>query len=219
MSPLRRRVPAQRTGELAHPLLVGTTDHDRSDAVFHDILECDHLADQFGPAGFDHVEALVEGDLGAEIEQLEIDVRMQLHLHLATAREHVDRGVVVLAHDHAVGIRWLGQLVDFVAQRGDVLARLAQRVAELLVLCGRLGQLTLRLEQPFLQRSNPIRGVCEARPQVGVLLTQDGELSLDRGQIAARRVGRIGRAESIVPICLVHEHLPRSFCGCPELTP
>ena len=60
--------------------------------------------------------------------------------HLASAGEHVDGAVVVLADDHAVRRRRLGELVDLVAERGDVLARLAEGVAELLVLRRRLGQ-------------------------------------------------------------------------------
>ena len=54
--------------------------------------------------------------------------------HLAAAGEHVDGAVVVLADDRAVGRRRLGELVDLVAERGDVLARLAQGVGQLLVL-------------------------------------------------------------------------------------
>ena len=59
---------------------------------------------------------------------------MQADAHLAAAGEDVDGAVVVLADDHAVGRRRLGELVDLLAERGDVLARLAQGVGELLVL-------------------------------------------------------------------------------------
>ena len=179
---------AQHARELAHPLLVGAADDDRADAVLHHLLEGDDLAGVLGPAGLDHVVALVEGDLGAEVEQLVLDVGVELDLHLATAGEHVDGAVVVLADDHAVGVGWLGELLDLVAQRRDVLARLAQRVAQLLVLGGLLGQLALGLEQPLLERPHPVGGVGEAGAQVGVLLTQERELrferSLDRAPVA-----------------------------------
>ena len=173
----------QHARQLAHPLLVGAPDDDRADAVLHHLLERDHLAGVLRPTRLDHVVALVEGDLGAEIEQFVLDVGVQLHLHLAPAGEHVDRAVVVLADDHAVRVRWLGELVDLVAQRRDVLARLAQRVAQLLVLGGLLGQLALRLEQPLLERAHPVGRVGEAGAQVGVLLTQQRELRLERASV------------------------------------
>ncbi len=63
----------------------------------------------------DDVEALVEHDLGTAWQVLVVDLGVQTDSHLATAGEHVDRAVVVLAHDHAVGGRRLGELVDLVA--------------------------------------------------------------------------------------------------------
>ena len=98
------------------------------------------------------------------------------HLHLAAAGEDVDRAVVVLADDDAVRRRRLGELVDLVAQRGDVLARLAQRVAELLVLGHGLGQLALGLEQPLLERAHPLGRVGEPGAQVGDLVAQRVDL-------------------------------------------
>ena len=74
----------------------------------------------------------------------------------------------------AVGRRRLGELVDLVAQGGDVLARLAQRVAELLVLGDRLGQLTLGLEQPLFEGAQPLGGVGQAAAQLDDLLVEDG---------------------------------------------
>ena len=101
-------------------------------------------------------------------------------LHLAAAGEDVDGAVVVLADDDAVRRRRLGELVDLVAQRGDVLARLAQGVAQLLVLGDGLGQLALGLEQPLLERAHALRGVGEAGAQVG-------DLVVEHGRPAARR--------------------------------
>ena len=83
------------------------------------------------PSGWrasDHVEALVEHDLRAALEVVELDLGVEADPHLAAARQHVDRAVVVLADHHAVGRGRLGELVDLVAQRGDVLARLTKRV-------------------------------------------------------------------------------------------
>ena len=67
------------------------------------------------------------------------------------------------AEERAVGRRRLGELLDLFAQRGDVLARLAQGVGQLLVLGDGLGQLALGLEQPLLERADPLR----ARPAGG----------------------------------------------------
>ena len=65
----------------------------------------------------------------------------------------------------------------------DVLTRLAQRVAQLLVLGRLLGQLALGLEQPLLERTHPVGGVGEAGAQVGVLLTQQRELRFERTSV------------------------------------
>jgi hypothetical protein len=98
------------------------------------------------------------------------------HLHLAAAREDVDRAVVVLADDHAVRRRRLGQLVDLITQGGDVLPGLPERVAELLVLRHGLRQLALGLEQALLECANALGGVGHAGPEVGDLLVQRVDL-------------------------------------------
>ena len=92
--------------------------------------------------------------------------------HLAAAGEHVDGAVVVVAEQRAVGRRRLGELVDLLAQRGDVVARLAQGVGELLVLRHRLAQLALGLEQPLLERAHALGRVLEAPPQREDLLLE-----------------------------------------------
>ncbi len=159
-------VPRKRVGELTHAFLVGSTDDQRTDTVVHHLAHRDDLARALGVAGEHDVEALVEDDLRTAVEDLVVDVGVQRDPHLATRGEHVDRAVVVLADDDAVGRRRLRQLVDLVAQRADVLARLAQRVGQLLVLGNRFGQLALRLEQPLLERADPTRRIGESRPEM-----------------------------------------------------
>ncbi len=170
-----QRAP-KTVGQLAHPFLVGPAHDEHADAVVHDLTGRHHLAGDLRRARHDDVHALVEHHLGAPIEHLVVDVGMQRHAHLSTGREHVDRAVVVLADHDAVGGRRLGQLVDLVAQGGDVLSRLAQRVRELLVLCDGFGQLTLGLEQSLLQRPHSTRCFGEATAQVLDLLTEDVDL-------------------------------------------
>jgi hypothetical protein len=76
---------------------------------------------------------------------------MQSDAHLAPTCQDVDRVVVVLADHDPVGRGRLRQLVDFVAQGGDVLARLAKRVGQLLVLADGRRELSLRFEQAFFE--------------------------------------------------------------------
>ena len=157
---------AHRVGELADALLVGAPDHQCPDAVLEHLLDRDDLASDLRRAGEDDVEALVEHDLGPDLQLEVIDLRMQRHLHLAAAGEHVDRAVFVLADDHSVRRRRLGELVDLLAQRGDVVAGLTQRVRQLLVAGDRLGQLTLGLQQALLERAHPLRCLGQSRPEV-----------------------------------------------------
>ena len=67
--------------------------------------------------------------------------------HLATRGEDVDGAVVVEVDKGAVDRRRLGQLLDFVAQRRDLVAGLLDRDGELLVVRAALGQLTPGLEE------------------------------------------------------------------------
>ena len=120
-------------------------------------------------AGQHDVERLVEHDLGPAVERLVVELGVERHAHLAPAGEHVDGAVVVVAEQRAVGRRGLGELVDLLAQRGDVLARLAQGVGQLLVLRHRLASWPLvsssrssrvrtrfgRVLQPAAQRERP----------------------------------------------------------------
>ena len=147
---------ADGVGELADALLVGAPDDQGAHAVLEHFLDRDDLAGDLRGAGEDDVEALVEDDLRADLQLEVIDLRVQGDLHLAAARLDVDGAVLVLADDDAVRRRRLGQLVDLLAQRGDVVARLTQRVGELLVAGDRLGQLALGLEQPLFERAHPL---------------------------------------------------------------
>ena len=116
-------------------------------------------------AGQHDVERLVEHDLGPRSSVVVVELGVQRHPHLAAAGEHVDGAVVVAAEQRAVGGRRLGELVDLFAQRGDVLARLAQGVGQLLVLGHGLGELALGLEQALLERAHALGRVLQPAPQ------------------------------------------------------
>ena len=60
---------ADRVGEFADSFLVGSADDDDAHAVVHHLLDRDDLAGDLRVAGQHDVEALVEHDLGAPVEQ------------------------------------------------------------------------------------------------------------------------------------------------------
>jgi len=73
-------------------------------------------------------------------------------------------GPVIRSWSEPIGGDFGALRVDLVAERGDVLARFAERVRQLLVLADGGGELTLGLEQPLLQRVESFRRVREPGP-------------------------------------------------------
>ena len=149
-------------GQLHDLLLVGATEDHGSTSVGQELLEGDDLASALGGPRQHHVERFVEHHLGTPGELLVAELGMQRHTHLAPAGEHVDGAVVVVTEERAVGRGGLGELLDLLAQRRDVLARLAQGVRELLVLADRLGELALGLEESLFQGPDALGCVLEA---------------------------------------------------------
>ena len=134
----------------------------------------------------DDVERLVEHHLVAPCGAAPGRCRGAGHPHLAAAREDVDRAVVVDAEERAVGRRRLGELLDLLAQRGQLLLGLLEGEGQLLVLRDRLGQLALGLEQPLLEGLDPAGALLEPPAQgVDLLLGLDEpgaqRLELGRG--------------------------------------
>ena len=159
-------------GEFADTLFVGAPHHDGAHAVVHDLFDGDHLTGDLRVASRHHVEALVEHYFGATIEFVMVDLGMQRHAHLAAAHQYVDGAVVVLTHHHAIGRRRLAELVDFVAQGGNVFAGLTQGVAQLLITRHRLRQLALGFEEPLFERTHPLGRVGQFPAQFGNLLIE-----------------------------------------------
>ena len=148
-------------GELAHAFLVGAADDHRPRAVGQQLLERDDLAREVGVAREDDVQRLVEHDLLPAPELLHLELGMHRDAHLAAGGEDVDGAVVVRTEVRPVRRRRHRELLDLFAERGDVVARLAERCGQFLVLRHGLGELTFGLEQPLFQRPDPLRRVLE----------------------------------------------------------
>ena len=88
---------AQRLGEADDALLVGVGDDQGALAVGEQLLEHHHLADLLEVERGDDVEGLVEHDLLATHQGVEVDRGAHVDAQLAAAGEHVDRVVVVAA--------------------------------------------------------------------------------------------------------------------------
>ena len=121
-------------GEFADAFFVGAAHHKGAYAVVENLFHGHDFAADVWLASHHHIEALIEHNFGAALQGLVVNIGVQAYPHLAAARGNVDGAVVVLANDHAVCRRRLGELGDLVAKRRDVLSCLAERVAELLVL-------------------------------------------------------------------------------------
>ena len=166
----------QRLGQPDHPLLVGMRDHQRPVAALEQLLEHDDLAHGLVPLGDHHVERLVEHDLLAGPQLVQLDGGADADPHLAAAGEHVGGAVLGGRQEHAETRRRLGQPVDFLLERHDLVARFAERVGQPLVLAGHGGQAGLRLTQPLLEQADVPGRVGQPAPQHRHLLLEEGDL-------------------------------------------
>ena len=193
-------------GELGHPLLVGPGEDDAAALVVELLLEGDHLAGELAVADEHHVEALVEHDLVALADGAGIDVGVEAHPHFAPAREDVDGAVLVDAEEGAVGGRRLGELLDLLAQGGQLLLGLLQGEGQLLVLRGGLGQLALGLEQALLEGLDPARALLQPA-------AERVDLVLGVGQLGAQRFEPGQRLRPGVAVTTGHPSpRPGAFC-------
>ena len=117
-----------------------------------------------------------------------VDVGVEADPHLATAREDVDGAVLVDAEEGAVGGRRLGELLDLLAQRGQLLLGLLEGEGQLLVLRDGVGQLALGLEQPLLEGLHAAGALLQPAPERVDLVLGVGQLG-PQG-FGLRRTGR-----------------------------
>ncbi len=179
---------AQRLGDADHPLLVGVRDHQDAVAVGEELLEHHDLADLLELEGGDHVQRLVEHDLLAALQLVEVHRRAHVDPQLAAAGEHVDGVVVVAREEGAEAGRRLGEPVDLLLQRHDLVAGLAQRLGEAFVLGGHRGEGALGLGQPLLERAGVPRALGEPAPELDDLFLQEPQLAAQL--VAAEPLGR-----------------------------
>ena len=130
-------------------------------------------------AGEHDVERLVERDLLAAHDGVDLDLGVHRDPHLAAGGEDVDGAVVVGAEEGAVRRRRHRELLDLFPQRGDVLARLTEGGGEPFVLGDRLLELALGLEDLLLERADALGGVLEAAAEHHDLFLEALELALE----------------------------------------
>ena len=82
---------------------------------------------------------------------------MQRHAHLSTRGEDVDGAVVVEIDERAVDGGRLGQLLDLIAQRRDLIAGLLDGDRQLLIVRPGLGHLTTSFEEMLFEHLNAPR--------------------------------------------------------------
>ena len=144
--------------------------------VLEQFLEHDHLAGTLEIERADDVESLVEHDLLAAAKLVHLDVGGHRHAQLPPAVEDVDRPVVVRGQEHAVPTRRLREPVDLLLERQNLVAGLAERDHQLLVLARELGHHRLRLPQPILERAQVAWRLGQLAPQHQHFLLEERDL-------------------------------------------
>src|SRR5262245_5450471 len=130
----QRRV-SKRFRDPGDPLIVGVADDQSAFAIGEHLLEHDDLADLLPPHRFDDVERLVEHDLLAAPKLVHLDVGAHRDTQLPAAGEDVDSAVLTCLKEDPESSRRLGQPVDLLLQRDDLVARLLERRDQPFVLC------------------------------------------------------------------------------------
>ena len=101
---------------------------------------------------------------------------MERDADFATSRKHVDRSVVVVVEEGAIGRRRLTELLHFFPQRCDVVSRFTECVGQFLVLADGLRQLTLCLEKSLFKRANALGSILKSASQRRNFFFEDPEL-------------------------------------------
>ena len=110
-----------------------------------------------------------------------------------------------LQEDTEAGRR-LCEPVDLLLEGHDLVAGLAERVGEPLVLCGHAGQVGLQLDDPLFENPRMTR-------RVGELASQDGDLLLEIGNLAGGVFGPSPGPDAAVHVVVVGCHGPHLLQG------
>jgi hypothetical protein len=168
-------------------LLVGVPDDQRARCLALDrlehLLEHDDVAGALEPARLDDVHRLVEHDLLAVLEVVDLHRRGDRDTQLAAAGEDVDRAVVVTGEEDAVARRWLAEPVDLLLERDQLLTRVAQRAGELVVALGQERRTALRLRHALLEQPQLAGALRHLAAQQADLLLQVGDLAEQRRHV------------------------------------
>src|SRR6266508_3074506 len=171
---------AQRLREHRHLGLVAPADHDHAFVV--DVLLDRHdLALAVLVQDLHDVEGLVEDDLHALAQAVPLQRGVHRDAHLPAGGEHVGHGILVLHHgqEHAERGRRLGELLDLLRERLDLVALLLHHRHELLVLGEGPGQVGAGLDQLLLEDLHLAWGVRQAPTHQGHLVLQELDLGLE----------------------------------------
>ena len=185
------------------PLLVGVRDHQRPVAApsgLQHLLEHHDLADPLEPERVDDVERVVEQDLLAAPELVDLERGRDRHPQLAAAGEDVDRAVVVPGQEDAVAAGRLRQPVDLLLERDDLGARLLEGGHQPLVVLGQPRQLCLGGRQPLLELPHVSGALGQLAPHQGELLLKERDL---RGEIVGLLLPPCGARIRVVAACHV----------------
>lgn len=126
-------------------------DHEGAFAVVEEFLEHDDFALLFELECFDDVEGLVEHDLLAALEFVDVDGGADVDAEFASAGEDVDGSVVACLEEDTESGGWLCEPVDLLLECDDLFASLFEGRYESLVLPGYRGQVGLCLVEAFFQ--------------------------------------------------------------------
>ena len=167
---------AQRLGQPDDALLVRVRDDQGPVAVLEEFLEHDDLAHGLVTLGDDHVEGLVQHHFLAGPQLLELDRRADADAHLPAAGEHVGGAVLARLQEDAEPGGRLGQPVNFLLERHDLVARFAERIGQPLVLARDRSHAGFGLTQALLEQADMPRRVGQPPPQHCHLLLEEGDL-------------------------------------------
>jgi hypothetical protein len=188
----------QRVRQPHHALLVGVPDDQGARAVGEHLAQRDDLTGGLVPARLHDGERLVQPHRLAAEQLVDLDRRGHRDPHLATGGEHVDRAILVRADEHAVATRRLSQPVDLLAERHQLVAGVLERVDQLRVALGELGDPGRRVGQPLLEQPRMPGGFRELATQQRHLVFQKPDLAVQFRSAALPVLRTIGPAAGTI---------------------